>query len=232
MSLSIDCYCTDRNSANSFENQVLYKMCRDNNDHESAYVTSGKVLAIGRIYAASPERGAGKIGPDGIPLSQAIGEKLRVLELDCLLRKIGFSRRIADDGLLDTIVKTHEFLVDAIKTATIDWPAEGRSESWKARNHVSFASKYLHFHRPNAFPIMDSFAKAGLNCVGQKGSFNTYNNFCSAFVLHACKQDTNWTPRSIDTELVRRGRIHKDTKPGDTCKCCVYQKKCRAKKET
>ncbi|MFV2035546.1 MAG: hypothetical protein ACC631_10660 [Halocynthiibacter sp.] len=232
MPLTIDSYCNDKNAAIFFENQVLYKMCRDNNDHKSAYVTSGKVLAIGRIYAASPERGAGRIRPGGIPLLQAIGEKLSGSSLDGLLGDIDPSNWITDHGLLDAIVETHEFLVDAIKAATTAWPAEGRKEGWKPRNQGSFASKYLHFHRPNAFPIMDSFAKAGLKCVGQNGAFNTYEKFCKAFVLHACTQDKNWTPRSIDTELVRRGRIHKDTKPGETCTCCDYKKKGKIKKMT
>lgn len=226
---TFDQYCNDKNIAGAFENQILYKMCRDYPRHECAYITAGKVTAIGRIYAASPARGAGESVPGTIPLVDAIGNWLVESELDNKLCEYDFAWRIPNDQSLEKVIKDHEYLVEGIVTATNNWPAKKRHRDWNARRHVSFASKYLHFHRPNAYPIMDSFAKAGLNCVGQRGAFTTYKSFCEAFMKHAQEHSGDWTPRGIDTELVRRGRMHKD---GDStvCECCGHVKKTKNSK--
>lgn len=52
-------YCTKDIIAGSFENRILYAMCRDHPSHDKADIIAGKIIAIGRIYAASPQRGAG-----------------------------------------------------------------------------------------------------------------------------------------------------------------------------
>ena len=233
MPVELDQYCTDATTAGAFENQVLYSMCRNSSssDHSSSYVTSGKVLAIGRIYAASPERGAGQMKSDGMPLSQAIGDKLKVSKLDKYLGEIGPLHRIDDEDTLTKVVKLHSYLVDAVVSATCLWTSNKKPRNSKLRKHPSFASKYLHFHRPNAFPIMDSFAKAGLKCSGSKGNIDEYGQFCRAFLLNATEQGELWTPRSIDTELVRRGRIHKNTEAEQNCKECGQKSRKRKKSE-
>lgn len=53
-------YAKYRNVAGTFENQMLYRMCADFPAHDDPYVVAGKITAIGRVYAASPTRGAGK----------------------------------------------------------------------------------------------------------------------------------------------------------------------------
>lgn len=220
MPVSLREYCCDRGVAGSFENQILYSMCCDSPGHQTSYVTSGKVLAIGRIYAASPERGAGQANPEDTAFTKALAEELAGSRLDCMIEEIDPLSRISDADTLKQVISTHTYLVTVIADTTAAWPPFVRQGKRKPRKHVSFASKYLHFHRPNAFPILDSFAKAGLKCCGSKGNIDEYDRFCQAFLSVALEQSEIWTPRSMDTELVRRGRVHAHTKAEQTCTEC------------
>jgi hypothetical protein len=222
---SVEDYCKKGALSKTFENTVLYKMCRDDPDHKSSYVTSGKILSIGRIYAASPERGSGKKTPLGPTLTEAIGIELLDARFDKLLAKIDFDDRASDDGIFDVVVDAHEFLMLAIQAATRKWSPHRDEDGWKPKHFPSFASKYLHFHRPNAFPIMDSFAKIGLGCAGQRRYFKDYRTFCASFIQYAETQNKDWTPRGIDTILVERGRIHEEAMKDGTCSKCENRKK-------
>lgn len=204
-----DQYCNDDSVAVTFENRILYAMCRDFPAHCNPHVTAGKISAIGRIYAASPERGAGK-GKG--PLAKAIARQLQASSLDSKIAEIAFADRLSD-ALLAKVVSAHEFLVQEISDATKGWSENGKNTSWEPRRHHSFASKYLHFHRPNAFPIMDKYAKAGLLDFGMKGAHRDYQSFCSAFLEYAGKQNSDWTPRSLDPDLVVRGQNYLESRP-------------------
>ena len=216
MSPAWEQYCSDPNLAGPFENRILYAMCRDHPDHKDPYVTAGKVTAIGRIYAAAPERGAGK-GRATESLVQAIGNRLSDMLLDQKLLEIEFAECFSSDMSVK-VVEAHQLLVTEIAAATREWSSKGRVADWSPRNQASFASKYLHFHRPNAFPIMDSFAKSGLVCTGINGPFNTYAQFCGGISQHIADLDC-WTPRGIDTALVAKGRAHSD-RSGSSCRQC------------
>ena len=50
----------------SFGNEVLYNMCKENPCHNDANVVEGKMWLIGRSYAASPERRQGEKAPADI----------------------------------------------------------------------------------------------------------------------------------------------------------------------
>jgi hypothetical protein len=201
-------------------------MCAENPGHTDDYVTSGKIISIGGIYAASPERGSGNTPATGDNLPQAIAKQLRSSSLDEQLASIGFDQKITDQRVLDQVICAHAFLVKQIRFATEQWPGENRDkDKWKARNQTSFASKYLHFHRPNAFPIMDSLARAGLNCAGRKGAFPTYSKFCETFLEHVLVLNSPWTPRDIDTVLVKNGRKHGQRTCTFGCKICNATKK-------
>jgi hypothetical protein len=210
-------YTGDPETAGPFENQILYAMCRDNPAHGDPYVTAGKITAIGRIYAAAPERGAGS-GREASPLAHAIGVRLLNSPLDERLEAIAFAERFSEANRAQ-VVQAHQLLVDEVALATRAWSTAFDDEDRSPRNHASFASKYLHFHRPNAFPIMDSYAKAGLLCTGLNGPFDNYERFCAGFAKHIEDQVLGWTPRSIDTRLVIRGRAHLD-RTGPSCRVC------------
>ena len=221
-------YTGDPETAGPFENQILYAMCRDNPAHGDPYVTAGKITAIGRIYAAAPERGAGS-GREPGSLSHAIAVRLADSPLDERLDAIAFAERFSEANRAQ-VVEAHRLLVDQVALATRGWSIAVDDEDWSPRNQASFASKYLHFHRPNAFPIMDSYAKAGLACAGLKGSFDTYERFCAGIARHVEGRNSDWTPRSIDTDLVLWGRAHRN-RISSHCRECGMEFVRRPRKE-
>ncbi len=156
------------------------------------------------------------------PLVRTIGEYLANSKLDEMLASIDFGSRFSPE-ILESVVSAHGYLVSEIVAATRSWSREAQDGNWRPRNHDSFASKYLHFHRPNAFPIMDKFARAGLKCVGQTGNVSTYAGFCDAFAQYAQTQGDDWTPRSLDTVLVARGRKH-EARGEKNCEECKKPK--------
>lgn len=218
---TLDDYCGSRDTAGAFENQVLYRMCRDHPHHDDPYVTAGKVLAIGRIYAASPERGAGKAQPDAGLLGEAIGRALRDSELDAKLDAIPFQARLAP-AMVPELVNAHKLVVDEVSRATKKWSIKATTKTWEPRTHISFASKYLHFHRPNAFPIYDQYVRAGLQCANGKGA-STYEGVCRGVLKAMARTSGDWTPRSIDTWLVIMGKAHQ-LRTEATCPYCSQQR--------
>ncbi|WP_163614800.1 hypothetical protein, partial [Klebsiella pneumoniae] len=84
-------------------------------------LTAGKVTAIGRIYAAAPERGAG-VGRTTAPLAETIANRLAVSALDQKTDDIGFSDRFSHQ-LMKKVVEIHKLLVDEIAAATREWSA-------------------------------------------------------------------------------------------------------------
>lgn len=219
-------YCEEAAIAGPFENRVLYSMCKDYPLHDEPYVTAGKITAIGRIYAAAPERGAGKTGISGT-LANAIGHKLAVSELDEKLSAIDFNTQFSPD-VFRLVTGVHKFLMDQVDDAIRSWSSLSELEGWKPRKQGSFASKYLHFHRPNAFPIMDKYARAGLACGGVKGSCEAYPQFCEGLLAYVSGQSPR-TLRAVDTELVDRGRVHLNREP-PCCPICKVKYVRRAKR--
>ncbi len=212
-------YCNDRRCAGTFENQILYATCRDNFTHTSPYVIAGKITAIGRIYAASPERGAGKGKNLRVGLSDAIGIQLAQSKLDEKLSLICFEEKFSAK-LIDSVAEIHTHLVGEIRDAIFRWSELASDQNWKPRSHRSFASKYLHFHRPNLFPIMDSLARAGLSKLEPKAGWGDYKQFCVAIGEYIDKIPPDWTLRSLDTMLVSIGRGHSGNQSAG-CGCNV-----------
>ncbi len=200
-------YALKRSVAATFENQVLYRMCEEFPRHDDQYVTSGKILAIGRIYAASPERGAGGGNERAETLCSAIGGFLKDSAIDEKLFRICDDRTISHAPTYDAAVELHCWFVDQIKICTTKWNERPKKSDWKPRNHVSFASKYLHFHKPNAFPIMDSITRAALDQKGHRGAAGNYKSFCRDTLCYVeARGEAEWYPRQIDTELLSIGR--------------------------
>lgn len=185
--------------ARTFENQVLYGMCLQSPLHDDASINAGKIILIGRTYAASPQRGAGAARDKTVDFFDAIGGALAVSCIDDSLAEVGPLERFAEGETMKKVVSTHELLVNTLVAATKSWAKLGT----QPRLQASFASKYLHFHRPNAFPLMDGRAKIGLRQNGCGGTLATYQQFCIAFLRFAkCQKDDGWTPRSLDALLL------------------------------
>lgn len=208
-----------------FENYILYKMCSKYSDHTCSHVTAGKIVAIGRIYAANPARGAGKGRLKNKTLAEAIGEKLQKSEIDQKIKNLCETEFLSKEVIND-LVDVHAYLVQIIALATREWSQKSKEPDWKPKNQHSFATKYLHFHRPKIFPIMDSIVRAGLGCRGFRKSTTSYETFCREIIEFAVKKEKDvWFLRSIDTELLKIGNQHIATKQKGICKSCVAFKK-------
>lgn len=198
----IERYCDELDVAETYENQILYRAClRDAPGHAHIKQTMGKLIAVGRIYAASPQRGAGPAGAKS-NFWKTLAERLKAEGLDARLASFDHATRF-DADILTEVVSCHHDLVEWLHSATKELHPGG-----EPRRHPSFASKYLHFHRPNIFPIMDSFATAGLF---HKFGPVSYERFCSEFVRVGL-----WiggkTLREIDSGLTTIGRDFLDPK--------------------
>ena len=134
-------------------NEVLYRMCRDQPGHTNSDVIAGKIWLIGRAYAAAVERGAGKAilreareKNKGLP--ELIALDIAKSALDKWLESIDDVKKV-DVENLDRVLAVHRKFVDLLKGLT----------KGKRATRRSFASKYLHFHKPLAFFLFDSRAQ-------------------------------------------------------------------------
>lgn len=192
-------YASSLVNARTYENQILYRMCKDVPQHDDPDVNAGKVILIGRTYAASPQRGAGKPKDAKVNFFDAMGDALKDSRIDVFLNAIDPLSRIDDVPTHSAVLKAHGELVEILHVATKGWAVAGV----EPRKHPSFASKYLHFHRPNAFPLMGSRAKEALRKLGHGGIFNTYESFCLSVLAFAESEKVkDWTPRQIDGKLL------------------------------
>ncbi len=126
-------------------NQILYDLCALYPDHIDLRQIIAKVWLIGRSYAASVERGKSDDRNAGDFYSEVVAPALRESTVDSDLAQIGGSSRIIDARASGHALATHQRLTRTFQQAS-------------GRANRSLASKYLHFHRPNFFPIYDSRA--------------------------------------------------------------------------
>lgn len=190
-----------------YMNHVLYKMCAEQPKHEDAAMVEGKIQLIGRAYSASPGRGI-KIDKFYPRLAQVISRHGNALDEKILVAQAG--GRISRE-LLPVVVDAHDFLNRLIGDFIRDNLELDAIR--KVGHRRSFCSKYLHFHAPMAFPILDSVAEDALrdrrrekrykNTVNRSGVSGRYASFCRHFLSYAetCHDPDRWTPRSVDGEL-------------------------------
>ncbi|AMO72957.1 hypothetical protein [Sphingorhabdus sp. M41] len=93
----------------------------------------------------------------------------------------------------------------------------------KVHSRASFVSKYLHFHRPDIFPILDSLAELGVKAkiegrlpkVTNPGNSPSerYERFCLAILLlQSSGKFENKSLRQIDDKLVKKGQKEREKK--------------------
>ena len=132
-------------------NQTLYDLCKEYPNHTDADQIVAKLWLIGRSYAAAIERrknAKGYVGdfyydtvaPAMISAGQDLDSKIALLNS---LKSI--------DDLLDT----HAYLMGIFNSLT-------------GMDKRSLASKYLHFHCPEAVFIYDSVASTALRKIVKK----------------------------------------------------------------
>ena len=129
-------------------NRVLYDMCRDHPEHKADDEIVAKVWIIGRSYAASIERrrNAKNIADDFY--ETVVAPTMRKQPIDSWLGSID---QKGEPGNAQTVT-VHKRLMDLFHSIT---DLEKRS----------LTSKYLHFHRPNAFFIYDSRTRRSITKV-------------------------------------------------------------------
>lgn len=129
-------------------NQVLYDMCRDHPGHKADDEIVAKVWLIGRSYAASIERCRhAKAGADDF-YETVVAPLMLKHPIDSWLGSI---EQAGEPGSAQTVT-VHKRLIDLFHSIT---DLEKRS----------LTSKYLHFHRPDAFFIYDSRARRSITKV-------------------------------------------------------------------
>jgi len=132
-----------------FGNAILYKLCKDNFNHDLDDHILTKVLFIGRIYAAAVERRKNK--------SNDINDNFYTDTVAPTFRKSKLDKKLSDlksakpDKVenIKSVLQTHYYLTSMLKKIT-------------ALEKRSFSSKYLHFHLPDLFYIYDSRAVTAL----------------------------------------------------------------------
>ena len=183
-------------------NQILYDVCATYPDHINEPEVAAKVVLIGRTYSVALER-AKRPGEsaDDFYLKRVVPTIIEsgIDEWISGLAKFEAPNR---ETMMPQILRVHRQVVDLIQGIT-------------DRQHRSFASKYLHFHRPEHFFIFDSRAEA----KGRELAFNvprrsdlslfsepTYHLFVERclFLVEQQFEKTGVrpTPRELDTWLL------------------------------
>jgi hypothetical protein len=167
--------------------EVLYDLCAKHPGHSDRRVVTAKFALVGRAYAAGLER---RVSPP--PGKQAIDvisdyALKHGSQIDQIIHGLDGIHEPLDARAMGTIVEQHGRLTELLQVVATDGKAPR-----------SFASKYLHFHRPFV-PIYDDYARQKLGRkVGWERSYvpfelpasgdRLYWDFCLRFfrIYQAC----------------------------------------------
>lgn len=165
-------------------NKMLYDavITHPSNSDPSAII--GKLLLIGRTYSASVERRKtnGEVKDERQALEVVIAAAEAIARSKCAQMLDGFAldQRLTSESLSE-VVAIHRELCDALQLAN-------------NRENSSLASKYLHFHRPGLFPIVDSYVREGWSWVMEEleqsyrgwrtfGQVSRYQDWCIRILI-------------------------------------------------
>ncbi|CAN0598163.1 unnamed protein product [Ectocarpus sp. 12 AP-2014] len=137
-----------------FGNDILYKMCEQNFEHKQIDKIVGKVILIGRAYAAAIERRKNKTEESDNFYIDKVAPKIEKSKLDDFIGQLKSQCEPTEKNIPD-ILKLHFYLTELIKQIT-------------EQNKRSFSSKYLHFHLPNLFFIYDTRAVKAIRLLKTK----------------------------------------------------------------
>jgi hypothetical protein len=150
-------------------NQMLYQAVKDNPDNDEPAQIIGKLMLIGRTYSASVERrktnGTAKDERQALDVIIEAAHAIAQSDVHDLLAKIPRPAVLSLRNI-DQATAIHAQLCKALSAAN-------------KRENSSLASKYLHFHRPNFFPIVDSLARLSWSWVmdARGESYRGYTTF-------------------------------------------------------
>lgn len=194
-----------------WENDILYRMCREEPTHERDEVIIGKIGLIGRATAAAIERRKKK--------HVIKGEDIYLKKVAPLIKASDIDNWINSARQIDYLTKENMAAALHAHCQLTRLFAQISGE-----DKPSLASKYLHFHLPNAFFILDAIAEKEIHRrlsrriqvreVEEYGiDIRTINDRYARYVLRCLEyrdrvsQDMNGrriTPREIDDMLFNR----------------------------
>jgi hypothetical protein len=132
-----------------FSDKIIYQMCANQLYHVDDDIIKGKLMMIGRVYAASIERTKKqlKLLPKEDFYLKIAAPTIRKSKIDKLIKEAKDAPGLHLESA-PLFIGIHQELVDIF-------------ERISGKSNRSLASKYLHFHAPNKFFILDKFAKDG-----------------------------------------------------------------------
>jgi hypothetical protein len=182
------------------------------------------MLIIGRVYSAAVTRGAGEKNIENTKLAEKLYDHLaktikkRHKAIDECIGECNRMTRASSENI-SYIIESHSFLNAIIVDGINEWRQAGNRE---VKDRTSFTSKYLHFHAPMAFFILDSVVQKELKKQGFNGKRTTWPDDCkmqhrTKYGMHCIRMlkyasdnyGDDWTPRLIDGHLmgyIRHGR--------------------------
>ena len=153
---------------------ALYDLCRRHPGHTDRSEVTAKIAMVGRVYAAGLER---RVTPP--PGQQAIAVIAKYArehggEIDRIIMALDPVQEPLDPASMSLIVEQHGRLTALLRAVATDGKAPR-----------SFASKYLHFHRPFV-PIYDEYARQKLSRLVR------WESSCLPFALSASGDREYW----------------------------------------
>ena len=164
----------------SFGNKLLYAMCVDKEGQEwgNASRLADKLWLIGRAYTASPERrftkkekSSNDYHGDGTGLffEEVASNIIRAESYKNIVSSVQGLQNLQFDGtgkdftqLRNSILCVIEFnALLKVALQQFDESCGAHHEKEEYKNHISFCSKFLHFHAPYSIFILDYFTEEG-----------------------------------------------------------------------
>jgi hypothetical protein len=195
----------------SFGNIVLYEMCRNQplhskppKDKKQLDIIASKLWIIGRSYAAAIERGAGDEIEEGQDFYLTkVAPAIYDSPIDEWIASVKHIERLTKENFVDSL-RCHKNVMDLFAKI-----AGGTTKR-------SLASKYLHFHNPDAFFIYDSRAKKGVTEKfpgkhkyfdrSRSGCDEEYQVFCCRCLHFRDELEKEYgegiSPRDLDSKLL------------------------------
>jgi hypothetical protein len=188
-------------------NDTLYALCRKNPLHRTDEEITAKITIIGRVYAASLERRKETDSERGDAfVSETVVPRIRDSKIDDWFKELAREQidvKHSQVERLSIALKTHANLVELF-------------ERIAKQQKRSLASKYLHFHFPDAFYIFDSRAIGAVkSCLDKQlritADDKRYDQQYSKFVRGCEELNRNienvfgrrLSPREIDKVLLK-----------------------------
>jgi len=196
----------DADHAGGIANAALYAMCQRWPTHTNVSQTADKLKLISRFYEVSRNLGGAYEAIANALADPDIG-------IDNQLKNLQNS---SFPKCKDLVVKLHRDLDDVvckqIPSPRPDKSGKRAGLEKRVQSRASFLSKYLHFHAPDAFPILDRHAEAALTKRSRlkdgEGALGRYEKFCLRLERSIGSPDLRGlTLRQIDQILLAEGRV-------------------------